>query len=259
VTPSPDAPAISPRLRRLLAALWISLGVHLAVIALVQVAPPAAMPGEESVIDARLVPRQESLPAEADPPPAPDMDIAVQAPKEVPLLAPSVKAEPLPVASPVPQPDAPPTPPPDRPEPPAAVARPADPAPASPSPEPAATPAAVPAPSPLATITSSVDLTYYSARDVDVHPRALREIVPDYPLMADRQRLSGKVRLKLKLEADGRVSDIEVVSASPPDLFEASALKAFSDVRFAPAQRNGHPVRALVLIEVVYDWEGRPR
>lgn len=229
----------------------MSLGVHLAVIALVQVAPPAATPGEESVIEARLVPRQESPPAEADPPPAPDIDIAVQAPKEVPLLAPSVTAEPLPVAPPVPQPV--------QPEPPAAVARPADPAPASPSPDPAATPAAVPAPSPLATITSSVDLTYYSARDVDVHPRALREIVPDYPLMADRQRLSGKVRLKLKLEADGRVSDIEVVSASPPDLFEVSALKAFSDVRFAPAQRNGHPVRALVLIEVVYDWEGRPR
>lgn len=114
-------------------------------------------------------------------------------------------------------------------------------------------------PSPLATITSSVDLTYYSARDVDVHPRALREIVPDYPLMADRQRLSGKVRLKVKLEADGRVSDIEVVSASPPDLFDESAVKAFRDARFAPAQRNGRPVRALVLIEVVYDWEGRPR
>lgn len=259
MTSSTDVPAISPRLRRLLAALWISLGVHLAVIALVQVAPPAAMPGDESVIEARLVPTQESPPAEADPPPAPDVEIAVQAPKEVPVLAPSATAEPLPVAPPVPQPDALPTPPPVQPEPPAVVARPADRAPASPSPEPAAMPPAEPARAPLATITSSVDLTYYSARDVDVHPRALREIVPEYPYVADRQRLSGKVRLKLKLEADGRVSDVEVVSASPPGLFEESALQAFRDVRFAPAQRNGHPVRALVLIEVVYDWEGRRR
>jgi protein TonB len=240
--------------------------VHLAVVALVQVAPPAAMPSEESVIEARLVPSQESTPAEADPPPAPEVDIAVQAPKEVPVLQPSATAEPLPVAPPVPEPVAPPTPLPVQPELPAAVARPADPAPASPSSEPApppseaaAAPPAVRPPAPLATITSSVDLTYYSARDVDVHPRALREIEPEYPYMADRRRLSGKVRLKLKLEADGRISDIEIVSASPPDLFDESALKAFRDVRFVPAQRNGHPVRALVLIEVVYDWEGRRR
>jgi protein TonB len=87
----------------------------------------------------------------------------------------------------------------------------------------------------------------------------LREIVPDYPVDADRQRLSGKVRLQLKLEADGRVSGIDLVSASPPDVFDESAIKAFRDVRFAPAQKNGQPVRALVLIEVVYDWEGRVR
>lgn len=217
------------------------------------------MPGEESVIEARLVPSQESPPAEADPPPAPEVETVVRPPKEVPVLAPNVTAEPLPVAPPVPQPDAPPAPPAVRPELPAPVVRPADPTPASASPVPAAAPPAEPAPSPLATITSSVDLTYYSARDVDVHPRALREIVPEYPHVADRQRLSGKVRLKLKLEADGRVSDIEVVSASPPDLFEESSLQAFRDARFAPAQRNGHPVRALVLIEVVYDWEGRRR
>ncbi len=118
---------------------------------------------------------------------------------------------------------------------------------------------AAPAPIPVATITSSVDLTYYTARDVDVHPRALREIVPDYPAVADRRRLSGRVRLQLKLQADGRVSDVEVLDASPPGMFEDSAVKAFRDARFVPAQRNGRPVRALVQIEVKYDWEGRQR
>jgi protein TonB len=249
------------RLRRLLAALWISLGVHLAVIALVQVAPPAAMPADESVIEARLVPRQENPPVEADKPPAPEVAIAVEPPQEVAVPAPGEVAEALPIAPIAP----PPAPPPLKAEPAAPAVRPADrasanppaePAPSSP-PEPAAASPAALAPAPLATITSSVDLTYYSAREVDVHPRALREIVPEYPAMADHQRQSGNVRLKLKLEADGRISDIEVVSASPPDLFEESALNAFRDVRFAPAQKNGRPVRALVLIEVVYDWEGR--
>jgi protein TonB len=106
-------------------------------------------------------------------------------------------------------------------------------------------------------ITSSVDLTFYSARDLDVQPRALREIIPDYPPGADRQQLSGKVRLQLKLEADGRVSDIGIVQADPPEVFDESAIRAFRDARFAPAQKNGRPVRAQVVIEVVYDWEGR--
>ena len=228
------------------------MGVHAAVIALVQVAPPAAMPGDEPVIEARLVSRQSKPPAVAVPPLAPEVDILVEPPKEVPVLAPSVSAEAIPVAKPV-------TPPPAQPEPPAFPSRPAEPTTATAPPEPAAAPPAVRTPAPLATMTSSVDLTYYSARDVDVHPRALREIVPEYPYAADRQRQSGKVRLQLKLEADGRVSDIDVVSATPPGQFEESALKAFRDVRFVPAQKNGRPVRAMVLIEVVYDWEGHRR
>ena len=103
-----------------------------------------------------------------------------------------------------------------------------------------------------------MDLTYYGARDVDVHPRALREIVPDYPGDADRQRVSGKVRLQLKLEADGRVVDVEVINSTPPGVFDGSAIEAFRTANFAPALKNGRPVRALVLIELVYDWEGRP-
>ena len=252
VNASLDEPTIPPRLRRPLAALWISLGVHAAVIALVQVAPPAALPGAAPVIEARLVSSQSAPPAVTEPPAAPEPETPAEPAHEVPVLAPSAAAEALPVAPPVAAPAAPP-------EPPAAPSRPAEAAPAAPSPEPAAAPPVARAPAPLATITSSVDLTYYSTREVDVPPRALREVVPEYPYAADRQRQSGKVRLQLKLEADGRVSDIEVVSATPSDLFEESAVKAFRNVRFAPAQKNGRPVRALVLIEVVYDWEGRPR
>ncbi len=233
-----DEPTIPLRLRRPLAAVWISLGLHAALIALVQVAPPASTRSAESVIEARLVSTHAESPLAERLPLAPAA-VPEDAPQETPLLAPSETAEALPVATPAET-----TPP---------VAQP----PAGPAVEsqPAAAPPAAPAPA--AAITSSVDLAYYSARDVDVHPRALREIVPDYPADADRQRLSGMVRLQLKLEADGRVSEIEVVSATPSEVFNESALKAFRDARFAPAQKNGRPVRALVLIEVVYDWEGR--
>lgn len=244
VNASIEEPTIPPRMRRVLAAAWISLGLHAALIALVQVVPPASLSLGEPAIEARLVSAPVAPPA-AKTPPAPEVKVPEAPPKAVPLLAPSETPEALPVAEPLASPA--------EPEPPAAEAPPA--APADPLPAPvAASPAA---PAPVATITSSVDLTFYSARDLDVQPRALREIVPDYPSDADRRRLSGKVRLQLKLEADGRVSDIGIVSASPPGIFDESAIKAFREARFAPAQKGGRPVRARVVIEVVYDWEGR--
>lgn len=249
VNTSLDEPAIPLRLRRPLAAVWISLGLHAALIALVQLAPPSALSLDGPVIEARLESPHAALSAVDAPPLALAVDVPDDSVQEAPRLAPSETAEALPVAEPL-------APPPVQAAPAAAAAQPAS---ATPQPAPAAPPPAASAPMPGVTITSAVDLTYYSARDIDVHPRALREIVPDYPGAADRQRLSGKVRLQLKLEADGRVSDVDVVSAVPPGMFEDSALKAFRDARFAPAQKGGRPVRALVLIEVEYDWEGRPR
>lgn len=113
-------------------------------------------------------------------------------------------------------------------------------------------------PAPAVAIHSGVDLTYYSAREVDVHPRALMSIEPVYPQAADRKGLSGSVRLQLRLEADGRVEALEVLSASPPGQFETAALDAFRHARFSPAMRQGRPVRALVVIEVKFDHDGKP-
>ena len=234
---------IPPRLQRLLAAAWISLGLHAALIALVQVAPPTTAPQNTSVIEARLVSTHAGPRAVNVPPLMTRVAVTDDSARAVPRLAPSVTAEALPVAEPVAPPPAQAT----------------SPAAAPVMPQPAPTLASPAAPPPAAAITSSVDLTYYSAREVDVQPRALREVVPDYPADANQQQLSGRVRLGLKLEADGRVSDIEVVSANPPGIFDESALKAFRAARFAPAQRGGRPVRARVLIEVVYDWKGQSR
>lgn len=106
-------------------------------------------------------------------------------------------------------------------------------------------------------INSGVDLTFYGARDVDVHPQAMNRIIQAYPPEAEKLRLSGKVVLQLKLEADGRVLEVEVLRASPPDVFDEAAILPFRTARFAPALKDGRPVRALMLIEVTFDWQGR--
>lgn len=224
--------------------MWISLALHAAVVGLVQLAPPVSVGTGETVFEAQLAPvaPRATAPVEPVSGQAPVPTPPVPAPPAPPLtLAPSETAEPMPVARPQPAAPAPPGPVP--------------PVPAVPAPVPPASPP--PAVESPITITSAVDLNYYSARELDAQPRALRKIVPVYPAGPDRDRISGTVRLQLKLEADGRVSDVEVVTADPPDLFDESALKAFRNARFRPAKRGGRPVRALIQIEVVYDWDGR--
>lgn len=218
---------IPPRLARPLMAIWISLGLHVALLAFVRVVPPGATAGA-SIIEARLVPRVsvvQVVQPDLVPAPAQD-DVAAPAPR-----APAAPPDVLP-ASPAPD----------------AVDG-APPAAAPPLP-------AAPEPTPVLAIPSGADLNFYPARELDVQPRALHAILPEYPPEADRQRLSGRVRLQIKLEADGRVSDIEIIGADRPGLFDDSVLKAFRAARFAPAQKDGRPVRALLLIEVKYDWEG---
>ena len=203
-----DEPTISPRLRRPLAAMWISLGLHVAVIALVQVSPPVGVTMDPPLIEVRLV-SSHTVPPAIETPPSPSI---ARKPDVAPVarLAPSPGPEALPVAKPVAWP----------PEPPAVEKPDVVPQPAAPAvPAAVAAPSDTPVPAPAETLTSSVDLTYYSARDLDVQPHALQVIRPDYPSAADRQRLSGKLRLQLKLEADGRVTDVDVVSATPPGVF----------------------------------------
>ena len=101
-----DEPTIPPRLRRPLAAVWISLGLHAALIALVQVAPPASLSLGEPVIEARLVSTPAAPPVMETPFLAPEVKTPDQPPEEVPLLAPSETAEALPVAEPLAPPPA---------------------------------------------------------------------------------------------------------------------------------------------------------
>lgn len=212
-----DEPTIPPGLRRPLAAIWISFGLHAALIALVQVAAPGTQGGEGTVIEARLEQVEAAPPVAATPILAPaETDTVLPATEVAPPAAPPVVAE-------------------------------------SKVQAPAGTPAASPA-----AISSPVDLTYYSTREVDVPPRALQDIVPGYPEAAEREARTGTVRLRLKLEADGRVSDVEVIGADPPGLFEESARAAFATARFSPAYRGGKPVRVEMLVEVAYDLENHP-
>ena len=79
-------------------------------------------------------------------------------------------------------------------------------------------------------------------------PRPLDDVEPAFPPEAGLQ--TGSVTLRLVVSAQGSVERIEVVRSSPPGVFDVSALAAFGRARFAPAVRDGSPVRAEVIYEV---------
>jgi protein TonB len=97
------------------------------------------------------------------------------------------------------------------------------------------------------------DPTYYPAQEVDVHPTALQAIQPHYPDEAASANATGSVVLVLLLDEGGKVRDISVEEANPPGMFDKSALDAFRNARFAPAQRHGRTVKSRMRIKITYD------
>src|SRR5690554_4265881 len=79
----------------------------------------------------------------------------------------------------------------------------------------------------------------------------LNEVMPEYPDMARRRGIEGFVRLGFTINANGRVENIEVLEASPPNVFDRSARRAAARWRFTPGMENGIavPRKAVKTIE----------
>lgn len=218
-----DMPAIQPAQARLVLAVVLSLAGHLALLFLVQVRP-APRPEPPRIL-------QVSLESQA---------VAVRQTAEAsatlkPRVIEGVAERPAPAAySPAPSID---------------LGKPAVP-PSEPVP-----PSPVPAPSPLPSLEMALvdDPTYYTAKQLDVHPQAAQPVRPEYPDVA----AEGYVTLKLLIDDGGKVREASVVDAQPPGAFEESALAAFRAARFLPGQRNGRPVKSQILIKVTYELVNR--
>lgn len=227
-------PELSPAARRVLAALLFSLGLHAAIIGLVRLAPPMPpVPNLPNVLQVELPQRPQPVAAT---PPRPAVD-------DVPVMT-AITPSALPIKMSPPKPDA--------------HARIMQAQPVVPAPEPppvSVQPLTPPAKSGLPTVNVPllVDNTYYTAKEVDVHPHALRPIVPVYPQSAADGNIQGWVLLKIRLSETGRVEEVTVGDANPPGVFDQAAVEAFTKAGFAPAQKAGRAVKSLVEIKVWFN------
>jgi protein TonB len=93
----------------------------------------------------------------------------------------------------------------------------------------------------------------YPLNEVDKKPQVTLQKSPDYPPLAKKAGKSGKVVLQMKIGSDGRVSDVEVVSAEPEGLFETAAIEAIEKWRFQPAMVGGERVATIVKIPLKFE------
>lgn len=91
---------------------------------------------------------------------------------------------------------------------------------------------------------------YYLAPELDRSPVPLQPVEPESP--AEAGITEGTVVLRVRIDERGGVDDVTVVRAQPQDVFEKSAVAAFSRARFSPGMLYGQPVKSQILVEVQF-------
>ncbi|HXW09884.1 MAG TPA: energy transducer TonB, partial [Steroidobacteraceae bacterium] len=88
-------------------------------------------------------------------------------------------------------------------------------------------------------------------------PRLVRTryVAPQYPAAALKQGLTGSVRLRLAVNAEGHVSEAMVVQASPPGIFDAAAVNAARKWRFKAIGPKGSEVHATATVDMLFKPE----
>jgi len=87
----------------------------------------------------------------------------------------------------------------------------------------------------------NTDGLVFSQADLDNDPRAIVNAV-DYPYRARRLQIEGIVRVRFRVLDDGSVTDIEILSAEPKDIFENAVMEAVPRWRFEPGRVGGKAV-----------------
>lgn len=101
---------------------------------------------------------------------------------------------------------------------------------------------ATPVPTPWA---PPADPTYYTARSLDVYPKAIT------PLELAAQWGSGSARATVLINEAGSVNEVRAVEAPAADI-EQAMRELLLRTRFTPASKDGRVVKAQVLVQLEY-------
>ncbi len=107
-------------------------------------------------------------------------------------------------------------------------------------------------------VSDSLFMSAFNMNEVDQRPRVIRSFPPQYPYLAKRDNITGKIMLKFVVDVDGTAKEAEVVEADPPevmDVFKDAALKAVERYKFKPAMKGGKAVMCIVKLPISFTLE----
>jgi protein TonB len=82
------------------------------------------------------------------------------------------------------------------------------------------------------------------------------QVLPEYPALARKAGVSGKVLLEAVVRADGSVGDVKVLQSPGANLgFEDVTMEAVRQWRYRPGMQNGRPVAVFFTIVVEFVLE----
>jgi len=76
-----------------------------------------------------------------------------------------------------------------------------------------------------------------------------------YPRRARMRGITGRSTIRLSIDDNGRVTNVEIISSSPGGTFETAAGRVGKSLRFRPAIRDGRPVATRITLNLVWNLE----
>lgn len=75
-------------------------------------------------------------------------------------------------------------------------------------------------------------------------PKVVKKVPPDFPAEATKKGIStGVVKAKLNIEADGKVSSVEILEAEPKRVFDRATIAALMEWKFEPGEKSTYEVK----------------
>lgn len=96
--------------------------------------------------------------------------------------------------------------------------------------------------------------TVYEFFMVQQKPQIIKRVLPEYPELARKAGLEGKVIIEIIVGKDGHVKSARVLK-SDNEIFNQAALNAVKQYVFKPAMQNDRPVSVRVIQPIVFSLE----
>lgn len=97
------------------------------------------------------------------------------------------------------------------------------------------------------------DQFVFEAYELDQPPQAAVRVPPPYPYQARERGIEGVVQVKLLVNADGTVGQVQILDARPKGVFEDAVMKSVPHWKFNPGKVEGKAVTAWVVTAVRFD------